>query len=57
MGNKFFENLAKFIYFETTLTNEIFIYEEMKSRLNMGYDFYQSVHNLLSSHLVSKKNF
>jgi hypothetical protein len=38
----------------TTLTNQNFIQEEIKSRLNSGYACYHSVQNILSSSLISK---
>jgi hypothetical protein len=34
LGNKTFENVAKFRYFGTAVTNENSIREEIKSRLN-----------------------
>jgi hypothetical protein len=37
-----------------TLTNQNDIHDEIKSRLNSGNDSYYSVHNLLSSRLMSK---
>ena len=49
-----FERVEKFIYLETTLTNQNSIPEEMKSRLRLGNACYHSVHNLLSSRLLSK---
>jgi hypothetical protein len=38
----------------TTLTNQKYIHDEIKSRLNSGNVCYYSVQNLLSSRLVSK---
>ena len=38
----------------TTLTNQNFIQEEIKSRLRSGYACYHSVESLLSSRLLSK---
>jgi hypothetical protein len=37
-----------------TVTNQNFIQEEIKRGLNSGNTCYHSVHNLLSSHLLSK---
>jgi len=39
----------------TLLTNNISIQEEIKSRLKVGNACYDSVQNLLSSSLLSKK--
>jgi hypothetical protein len=38
----------------TMVTNQDSIQEEIKNRLNSGNTCYLSVHNLLSSHLLSK---
>ena len=51
---KSFENVEKFRYLRTTLTNENSIYEESNSRLKSENAFYLSVQNLLSSRLVPK---
>jgi len=52
--NNTFERLEEFKYLGTTLTNQNYIPEEIKSRLKLGNVCYHSVQNLLSSMLLSK---
>jgi hypothetical protein len=54
IGNRSFENVSRFKYLEMTATNQNLIQEEIKRRMNSGNACYHSVHNLLSSHLLSK---
>jgi hypothetical protein len=54
-NSKQFENVSSEIkHFGTTVTNQNFIQEEIKRRLNSGNVCYHSVQNLLSSHLLPK---
>jgi hypothetical protein len=52
IANELCENVAKFKYLGKTLTNRNDIHDEGKSRLNSGNACYNSVQNLLSSHLI-----
>jgi len=52
--NSCFERVEEFKYFGTALTNQSFIQEEIKSRLNSRPACYHSVQNLLSSSLLSR---
>lgn len=42
-----FKNVAGFIYFRVTLTDQNCMQEEIKSRLNCGNNCYHSVQNLV----------
>jgi hypothetical protein len=54
IDNSTFERVEEFKYFGTTLKNQNYIQEDIKSRLRSGNARYHSVQNLLSSRLLSK---
>jgi hypothetical protein len=54
MDNSTFARVEEFKYLGTTLTNQNFMAEEIKSRLRSGNAWYHLVQNLLSSRLLSK---
>jgi hypothetical protein len=52
--NKFFENVPKFKYFGTTLTNHNYNHKEILKRINSGNACYLAVPYRLSSSLINK---
>jgi hypothetical protein len=53
-ANIYFENVAQLKYLITIATNQNLIQEEIKRKLNLVNACYHSLHNLLSSRLLSK---
>ena len=54
IDNSTFERVEDFKYLGTTLRNQNYVQEEIKSRLRSGSACYHSVQSLLSSRLLSK---
>jgi hypothetical protein len=55
IANELFENVAKFKYVVTAVTNQSDIHDEMKKRLNSRNAYYHSFPDLLPSHIISSK--
>jgi hypothetical protein len=54
-ANRFFQDVTKFNYLGTTLTDQNCMHEEIKSSLNSRNACYHSVQGLLSSRLLCRK--
>jgi len=53
-SNSSFEGVEELQYWVTTLTSQIYIQEEIKSRLKSGNAWCHSVQNILPSSFLSK---
>jgi hypothetical protein len=54
IANISFENVAQFIYWRMTVTDQNLIWEEIKRKLIFGNARYHAVQNLLLSRLLSR---